>query len=256
MALDKKDHIRKFLKGQLGDPIIGLCDSEGNAIDEAVEFASMEYWTSIPYVKKYAHTVKTGCGEASYSIPTYRDLLVPAPHNDDAFFIGIIREDLSTRNVPSVGHQHHFDRILLGDNVNYSPDNYPQSDPRYLADRVNYVNSTEDMLFGETDISIDTLTQEVVVVHPPVEGQLHLWWAWGFCAEKTIDKIPPNHLVLFRKMVAIHFIEMILASRTAVNLSNADFDVDSSDLRDKRDRLREEVDAQLPETALYVAQWG
>jgi len=144
---------------------------------------------------------------------------------------------------------------LLGGNVNFNPDNYPVQPPQYEADRIGYVQSTEDMLFGETDIRSDIITNELVVIHPPVEGQLHLWWAWGFCPEKTIEKIPANHLSLFRKMVALHFIQIVLASRTGVQL-NADFSIDSTDLQAKRDRLQEELDKELGETAHFVATWG
>ena len=257
MAFDIKEHIRKFIKSRLGAPIAALCSTESSAIDEAFEFAAIDYWTALPYVKKYNHGLTTGGGELHLNVDDYKSVIIPADLQEHVFFLGIVREDMEEYDVASSvgGLEDLFNTRLLGGGAGPGQGNTPTRDPRYLADRIQYFQSTEGSFIGEVDISIDQVNNEVVVTYPPIDGQLHLWWAWGFCPDETIKRLPMNHLSLFRRMVALQLIEIVIASRSAVQL-NADFSIDVSDLQAKRDRLQEELDTEIPNTALFVAQWG
>lgn len=253
--LDKKEHIRNYIKSRVGAPIVEMCDTESMAIDEAFETASVDYWIHLPYVKKAHHFLTTNFGELSIDIQSQLNSQIPEALRDHAYFVGITREDIVNNLVPNSANSQYFDRMLLGSNINFSNENFLISDPRYEADRQQYLNSSEAMYFGETDIYVDNVTNKVIVTYPPVEGQLHLWWAYGFSAEKTIALLPMNHLKLFRKMVALEFIEIVLASRTPIQLSG-DFSIDVTDLQNKRGRLRDDLDKEIPETVNFVAQWG
>lgn len=253
-GFDKKDYIKKYVVSQIGAPIVAACDPEASAIDESVELASVDYWTALPYVTKKDYLLYVNSGELILNIDQQKSLMIPSELEDCAYCLGIVREDKNNWRIPIAAGQNHFDNQLLGGKVNYYPNNFLTSDPRYTADRLQYAASTEDMFTGDTDISLDVVTNQVKVIYPPVAGQLHLWWGWGFTPCKTIELMQFNHLVMFKKMVALQFVETVLASRTPVSL-DADFSIDASDLQSKRDRLQEQVDKELPELTDFVAQW-
>lgn len=260
MALDKYEAIRRYMKSRVGAPIVDLCEPELCATDEAVEAASTRYWTALPYQTEDKIRMSILNTENTKTLEAIKDVSFGTDVNDpirkDAYFFGIGRwDDAGLHNIHPLG-TNYFDQKLLGKNFAYHPNYRPVEDFRYLADRALLHSSTEDLLFGEPDYRYDIVKEEVTFILPPTEGVLHLWYNWGFCPSRTIELLPMAHFDLFKKMVTLEFLEVIIAARTGVVLSDAGFQIDVTDLTNKRDVLREEVDQELSDTAIIVGTWG
>ena len=255
--LDKYELIRKYMKSRIGAPIVDLCDNELCATDEAVEAASTRYWTALPYQTTDEVYMSISCSQITKSVTTIIDEEFGTdPLKDDVYFIGVGRwDDSGLHNIHPLG-TNYFDQKLLGKNFGYHPDNRPIEDPRYLGDRALLNSSNEDLLFGEPDIQFDYVRNELKFILPPVEGTLHLWYNWGFCPERTIEVLPMVHFDIFKKMVSYEFLEIIIAARSALSFSNSDYELDITDLTNKRDALKEELDKELSDTAIIVGSWG
>lgn len=257
MAIDKCELIRRFIKSRIGAPIVDLCDPELKAVDEAVEAACTRYWLALPYQTTGRLLVSINCSEQLQTVESIKESSFgTSPRKDQAYFLGVGRYDLTgLHNINPLG-TNYFDQKLLGKDFGYHPNQRPIEDPRFLADRVLAHTSTEDLLFGELDYRYDYVEEQLVFITPPVQGTVHLWYNWGFCPENTIELVPMVYFDIFKKMVALEFIEIILASRSAMSLNNADFDLDVTDLTNKRDRLQEELDKEVPDTAISLGVWG
>lgn len=257
MALDKYEAIRRYMKSRVGAPIVELCEPEICATDDAVEAASTRYWTALPYQTEdkirmsILNTTTTKTLSAIKTASFGTDII-----GDEAYFLGIGRwDDSGLHNIHPSG-TNYFDQKLLGRDFAYHPGARPIQDPRYLADRALLHSSTEDLLFGEPDYRYDIVKQELTFIFPPTEGILHLWYNWGFCPSKTIELLPMAHFDLFKRMVTLEFLEIIIAARTGVTLNDAGFQIDVTDLTNKRDSLKEEVQKELSDTAIIVGVWG
>jgi hypothetical protein len=257
MALDKHELIRKYMRARIGAPIVELCEAEVCSIDEAVETCSTRYWTALPYQTTSKVNVSITSGDLNISLDTLKTNTFTDPElNEDAFFLGIGRYDLSgLHNISPLG-TNYFDQRLLGKDFGYFPSNRPMEDPRYLADRTLASVSTEDMLFGNVDYRHDIVKNELVFTLPPVEGTLHLWYNWGFCPERTIELLPMVHFDLFKKLASYEFLDIVLSARSGITLNNADYQLDLTELTQKRDALKEELDKDLADMATVTGVWG
>ena len=246
------------MKSKVGAPIVELCAPEVCAIDEAVEAASTRYWTALPYQTTGEVQMSISCDEIRKDITEIEDesFGTTNPVKSDVYFLGVGRYDASGLYNISPLRTSEFDQRLLGRNFGYHPSNRPIEDPRYIADRNLLNSSNEDMFFGEPDIHHDILNNQLRFILPPVEGTLHLWYNWGFCPEKTIEILPMVHFDIFKKMVTFEFLETIIAARSGLVLSNADFQLDFTDLTKKRDTLEEQLEKELADTAIITGVWS
>lgn len=257
MAIDKLELIRKYIKSRVGAPVIDLCEPELSATDEAVEAAATRYWTALPYQTTDQIPMSLSCSEVTKSISSIKDNAFGTSEiKEDAYFLGIGRyEDSGLYNTNYSG-SNHFDQRLLGRSFGSNFDNQLTEDPRYTADRVLLNSSQSDLFFGEPDFRHDIINDEMSFILPAVEGTLHCWYNWGFCPSKTIEVLPMVHFDLFKRMVAFEYLEILLAARSGLTLSNADYQLDVTDLTNKRDSLKEEIKEELSNIAIIPGVWG
>lgn len=257
MAIDKYELIRKYVKSRVGEPIVALCDPEICAIETATEAATTRYWTALPHQTTEDFTVSINCDEIKKSISTIKDNAFGSnPLKDDAYFLGVGRYELSDLYDNDIIGTNYFDQKLLGREFGHHPGNFPVQDPRYLADRVLAQESTSDLLFGTLDYRHDIVNNEIVFITPPIQGVAHIWWNWGFCPDRTIQLLPMVNFEVFKKMVTFEFLETIIAARQGLNITNADYELDVTDLVTKRDSLKEELQIEIEELAIITGVWG
>lgn len=252
---DIKKSIRRYLSSRLGAPAVELCDSELNAMEVALESGASRYWTAFPHQTISTLYVSSSCGQAKHNIDTLKSTAFTNPGIlDSVYFLGVGRYDLTTNASYHQSGSSHFDRKLLGRSTGGNP-NLPTEDPRYLADRVLLNSSEEDFLFGELDYRHDIVNNEIVFITPNIEGTATLWYNWGFCCEKTLELLPMVHFEVFKKIVALEFLEITLAGRSSVTL-NGDFSLDITDITSKRDALKEELKEEIANMSISVGVWG
>ena len=258
MAIDKYELIKSYVISRVGGNIVALCCPETDAIKDSVEAASTRFWTSFPYQSTDSITISMNSQEQTKSLDQAKTAKFgTSPYLDFVYFIGLGRYEVSGLNNSYGLGSNYFDQKLLGRNFGYhSSSNSPTEDPRYLADRMLVNASTEDLLFGELDYRYDLLTNELVFITPPIEGVITLWYNWGFCPTKTIELVPMMYFEVFKKMVTIEFLETIIAARTGLTLSNADYQLDMTDLISKRDSLKEELEKEIKDTVIITGVWG
>lgn len=258
MAIDKYEIIKQYMKSRIGATIVEMCCPEIESISGSVESASTRYWTALPYQSTDSFSFSMSSQEIIRSVPALKNnKFGSSSYLDDVYFIGVGRYEISGLNNSYGIGTNYFDQKLLGRNFGYSSNQMmPTQDPRYLADRMLLNASTEDLLFGELDYRYDLLTDELIFITPPVEGVVTLWLNWGFSPTRTIELVPMMYFDLFKKMVTFEFLETIIAARTGITLSNADFQMDSSDLISKRDALKEELEKEIKDTAIITGVWG
>jgi hypothetical protein len=256
--LDKYEMIKQYMKSRIGATIVEMCCPEAEAISGSVESASTRYWTAMPYQSTDSFSFSMMSQESIRSVQQLKtNKFGSTPYLDDVYFIGLGRYEVSGLNNSYGVQSNYFDQKLLGRNFGYNSSNSLHvQDPRYLADRMLHHASTEDLLFGELDYRYDLLTDELIFITPPIEGVVTLWLNWGFCPTRTIELVPMMHFDLFKKMVTFEFLETIIAARTGITLSNADFQMDVSDLISKRDALKEELEKEIKETTIITGVWG
>lgn len=258
MAINKKKSLENYIKARLGAPVADLCSSEVDAFKVACETASSEYWTAVPYVKTKSYSVSGACNtELTVSLDALKTEFFPdATIRDNADFIGIVRYDYSDIYTRYPGNYNYFDYHLLGGKVNgHYNSNYPQQDPRYIADRIQHANTTEDMLFGELDYRHDILDNTIKFIFPDAQGSAVVWFGWGFCPSMTVDLIPANHFNTFRKMVAYYFVDTVIAARSALTL-DTDYTLSTDYLEKRADELKEEFQKGLADIATVPMVWG
>lgn len=254
--INKKDEVRSFITSRLGSPVVALCDNEDKAIDDAVIHASTEYWTALPYIKTHHILTSLNCSEIVLPVSDLKDLFFTNQEvKDSAYFLGIIRYDCVGRHHINSPYYNTFDVKLLGTKAN-SFNSLPLEDPRYINDQILRNSTNEDILFGELDYRYDQIEDNLLFTTPAYEGNIQLWIGWGFCSEKTIGYVPMNHFVTFKKLVALHFLEIVLSSRNSITFADADYQMETTELENKRDNLREEVSKEMSELSFSAMTWG
>lgn len=257
--IDKYELLKKYMKSRVGAPVVALCAPEECTLDEAVEAASTKYWTAMPYQTTDEIQMNATSGVRSKTIPAITDTAfgtASSVNKESAYFIGVGRYDESgLYNIAQSPATGHFDQMLLGQNFGSHPGNNPIQDPRYAADRSLLTASTSSSLVGEPEIRHDIVQDALIFILPPVQGTLHLWLNWGFCPKETIRLLPMVHFELFKKLCTFEFLEIIIAARVGITLSNADFQLDVSDLTSKRDSLKEELDLMIANMAIITGVW-
>jgi hypothetical protein len=257
VAVDKRLLIRSYVESRLGAPITALCKTEDNAIESAETFACIKYWTAVPYTRDSSLTTDLSGGEKSVLVSDLKNLFFTDPDlRSDAYFLGIMKYDLNDSMMFTSLGFNVFDRYLLGNNAGFAQSVFPTQDPRYSADRQMRFESTKKMFQGSLVYRHDPIEDKIVFITPSVLGVAVVWYGWGFCSTRTIEIMQYNHLTTFMKMVALEFVDIVLASRSAIQFTNADFIIKTEDLENKRDFLRSEVERDLAAIADAPIAWS
>lgn len=250
MSLDKTSYIRKKTIALLGSPLVNALVSEENTIDDAVELATVRYWLAFPITKTCTLNFKSNVADYNVSINGIKaNLFADADTSlfEKIYFIGISRlQDVTNNSDLEIGNKDYFGFDTVSESITTAIAGMAQAtsyEKRVIS------NTIDDMNYGETEYIYDTINNTIKFITPPYDGQLHLWYSWGI-NYPCLDYMPNYLINVFAMMVAIEFLDMVIAARDSVQLS-LDYSINISDLQSKRDNLMQKLEEELPDYVLH-----
>ena len=70
-----------------------------------------------------------------------------------------------------------------------------------------------------------------------------------------MSTLPANHVTAYKKRVAFHFLDTVIAARSSVQLQG-DYTITTQYLEKLRDEIKEEAEKALADISLMPMTWG
>ena len=254
----KKQWVYDKVKSLLGDPIVPLLQSDLRGLEAAIKLAYSSYWVTYPYM--FRTDIKGLDSLASPIVVKYTDIIAKAFEGldyinpeTDAYMLGVVElfENVGASPMGWIN----FDSYLLG--VNYRMNPYPSAS-QYPVDYYNTIlaNKSSVRLFaGTANVEPDEIRQEFHIYIPTMTTSYVISYAIGLIYAGNLNFIEENKLIIFSMKVAVNFLEQILASRSAVQVTS-DFNISLDFVKSKLDELKPQLEDKMVKTARLPILFG
>lgn len=236
--MNKKDYIIKYIKSIIGDPIISAISEESDAINIAIELAQGEYWISFPFIHEESFSITHN--SQSKKISSIESLKESIFQNqtirDKSYYIGIIRID--KKDV--------YEGSTLASTLDAYLLNRPTLIDTYDLERFQLQKTKSNLLQGSIEFKIDEINKTIEYILPYGFLQFTVFHAFGF-VDDELNFIEQNRLSLFAKMCCLRYLDIIISSRSSIELQG-DFTVNIQYLENRKNELREEVTEIIKKT--------
>jgi hypothetical protein len=246
----KQKSIERFLRAQLGDPIVTALTEETDFIQDAINLAIVNYWVAFPYPWMHVYSSRAdGSIIDTFDNITNQAFLGNPDAQMKAFLLGVTRVEDGA--LGAIGNN--IDSYLLG---------VPYPNPSYkvypgaldLAEIVRY-RTEVGIITGEIECYVDTVARFVKFLTPNAYGQFTVFYGFGFTEDAGLDYIPNNHIPMFRKMVAYEFTNAIVSARGTISVV-ADFKLDMNFLTERSKELKVDMEKDIYGSQLTTIMWG
>lgn len=247
----------------LANPNFSISEKEAKLRDSAIMLGSLDYYRLFPMRIMYITTYNSmGAGNTSFNwmgtspvkkddgmmyIPfedfyTLGEPKVPAEQMEHVYFLGIGR--ISRPEWATFSNPSKWETAMFG---------FPVSGTYQFDITSQLVSNTYDELStGQPMYTIDRMQNRVNITSPWGLGQLSIFAYIGFDNPEYVEHDKVDYLC---KFVSYRFIEAIIQARSGIEL-DADFKISVEALKERLQRLKEEIDDLRKIVPLSTAQWG
>ena len=232
--------INDALNLDISNPGFKISDQEIGLRNAAIRLGTMDYYRYWPFRVRTVH--RYGMSAANLTIPFEAVMAqIDEVWRNHAHYLGIMRINKPSWN--QLSNPYNFDRYLLGVSVN-GANNYD------IMKTIAY-ETYEHLSTGAPQYEVDMMHSTIKVTVPFGVGQLIIDHAIGFNMPDLVEMTKVDWLC---KFISYRFIESIINARSSVVLK-ADFDISTEALKERLNRLKEEVDDIKKKAISHIVKW-
>jgi len=232
--------IRDALMLDIANPGFMISEQEQGLRSAAIHLGTIDYYRYFPFRIRTLH--RFGNTQTNLIIPfEFVISKLDEEWRPYSYYLGVGRINRPSWN--QLSNPNNFDRYLLG--VNISNNN------QYDIMKTIAYETYEHLSTGNAQYEVDRMHSTINVTCPFGTGQLIIDHHVGF---KTPCLVEPSKVDFLCKFISLRFIEAVIQARSAIEL-DADFTISTEALKNRYEKLKEEVDHIKKYSLSYIVKF-